>query len=74
MDASGDHLEERFTLILTALVDYKSREMNWENKALDYPEDIRIDFTFTIVVIVFIFTSLAFIIPSVINQINCNLR
>ncbi|MCJ7659366.1 MAG: transglutaminase-like domain-containing protein [Anaerolineales bacterium] len=52
------------TLIMTAFVEYKSREMKWENKALDYPEDIRIDFTFTIVVTVFVFTSLAFITPS----------
>ena len=46
--------------------------MKWENNALDYPEDIRIDFTFTIAVAVFVFMSLAFITPSVSIKSSAN--
>jgi hypothetical protein len=53
------------TLSLTAFVEYKTRQQNWEFNGLDYPEDIRIDYTFAISAILLILTSIALITPSI---------
>jgi transglutaminase-like putative cysteine protease len=52
------------TLSLTAYFHYSSHQENWELNELDYPEDIRIDYTYAIGVILFILTSIAIITPS----------
>jgi transglutaminase-like putative cysteine protease len=53
------------TLSLIAYIQYTSREQNWELNALDYPEDIRIDYTFTVGAILFILISIALITPAI---------
>jgi transglutaminase-like putative cysteine protease len=53
------------TLSLTSFMHYKSHERNWDINALDYPEDIRIDYIFAISAILLILTSLALITPSI---------
>ena len=52
------------TLSLIAYIHYSSSQQNWELNELDYPEDIRIDYSFTVGVILFILTSIAIITPS----------
>jgi transglutaminase-like putative cysteine protease len=53
------------TLGLTSYIQYKSHQRNWDAKSLDYPEDIRIDFTYVVGAILLILTSLALITPSI---------
>ena len=53
------------TLGLTSYIHYKSHQQKWEINALDYPEDIRIDYTYATGAVLLILTSLALITPSI---------
>lgn len=52
-------------LFLMAKIDYTARERGWDNRGIDYSEDIRLDLTIVVILVVICLTLVAALTPSI---------